>query len=94
MKTLGQHMRREWKVCEHLRGPWASHLGGAVLEPPWGSRGVPERGPFEAHKWFSICFTTKMKTCAIMEREARKVQEQKYTGDRIDHVIVNEDGEQ
>ena len=29
-----------------------------------------------------------------MEREARKVQEQKYTGDRIDHVIVNEDGEQ
>ena len=29
-----------------------------------------------------------------MEREARKVQEQKYTGDRIDHVIVNENGEQ
>ena len=33
-------------------------------------------------------------TCAIMEREARKVQEQEYTGDRIDHVIVNENGEQ
>ena len=35
-----------------------------------------------------------METCAIMEREARKVQEQKYTGDRIDHVIVNKDDKQ
>ena len=29
-----------------------------------------------------------------MEREARKVQEQKYTGDSIGNVIVNENGEQ
>ena len=36
--------------------------------------------------WFSIGFTTKAETCAIMEREARKVQEKQYAGNRKEQV--------
>ena len=35
---------------------------------------------------FSIGFTTKVETCAIMERETRKVQEKEHTGNRIEEV--------
>ncbi len=44
-------------------------------------------GPsFIKNQWFSIGFTTKMETCAIMEREARKVQEKQYAGNRKEQV--------
>ena len=36
--------------------------------------------------WFSTGFTIKTKTCAIMEREARNVQERQYAGNTKDSV--------
>ena len=60
--------------------------------PPEVPRGAPEelsqrskKGPVlrpllvqKPGPWFFICFTTEMETCAIMEREARKVREKQY----------------
>ena len=40
---------------------------------------------------FFIGFTTKVETCAIMEREARKVQEQEHTGNRIKKYALRDD---
>ena len=36
--------------------------------------------------WFSISFTTKTKACAIMEREARKVEEMQYADNRKERM--------
>ncbi len=36
---------------------------------------------------FSQCFRTKMETCAIMEREARKVHKKQYASNRKDKVL-------
>ena len=35
-----------------------------------------------------FCFTTKTKTCAIMEREARKVQEKQYARNSKEQVCL------
>ena len=60
-------------------------------EPPEDLSRGPQRGhiwgPFWApscikNLWFFIGFTTKVETCAIMEREARNVQERQYAGNR------------
>ena len=52
---------------------------------------VPKATPKSDLSWckihrFSIGFTTKVETCAIMEREARKVQEKQYAGNRKEQV--------
>ena len=39
--------------------------------------------------WFSIGFTTKTKTCAIMEREARKVKEKQYASNSKEQVCLS-----
>ena len=36
--------------------------------------------------WFSIGFTRKVETCAIMEREARKEQEKQYAGNSKERI--------
>ena len=38
---------------------------------------------------FSLGFTAKMKTCAIMEREARKVQEKQYASNSKEQVCLS-----
>ena len=40
----------------------------------------PRRTPFFKNIHFSLGNTENPETCAIMEREARKVQEKEYTG--------------
>ena len=40
---------------------------------------------------FSIGFTSKIETCTIMEREARKVQEKEHTGNGIEEVASSYD---
>ena len=39
--------------------------------------------------YFFIGFTTKVETCAIMEREARKVQEKKYASNSNEQVRLS-----
>ena len=78
-------------MCKHLAATWASLLGGAGLEAFLGHLKAPWTGPilgsnmgplYFKNVWFFIGFTTKVKTCAIMEREARNVQEKQYAGKR------------
>ena len=38
--------------------------------------------------WFSAGLTTKMETCAIMEREARKVKEKEYASNSKEQVCL------
>ena len=38
--------------------------------------------------WFSIGFTTNMETCAIIQREARKVKEKEYASNSKEQVCL------
>jgi hypothetical protein len=76
-----KHVYRDSQGCSR-RAP-RDFLGG-----PLASRSAPVDpdelvGPsFPKPIWFSLGFLAKVETCAIMEREARNVQERQYAGNR------------